>query len=477
MARESIFISYRHDDTIDVAGRIYDVLGDRFGADKVFKDVDNIPPGAKFDDHIKTTLSQCRVALVLIGPNWAGAGAAGGSRLDDAEDLVRIEVETALARDVYVVPVLVNGAQLPRPDQLPPSLRPLLGRQAAIIRRDPDFRDDMKRLVQALRSNVRSGIDLGALATPQQPAARKLTAAKILTAVVLAAVVTGGAWLAYPHVARLANPQAPELAQSSPTEPTTDHAGAEQLNGQTSASDHAQLARREFVLPTHAATGRLYVLAVSRHSGELDWAALSRAGIRFAYFKASQSESFADPTFRSNVAGARANNIRVGAYHFFSATTPANAQMRNFLAEYAGVFRSDDLPPVLDLEWDMQRREGEFVDRWQGVASNVIADNALIWLTGVEERLQVRPIIYTNATWWNERLATEGARLNAYHFWISDFAVSSHTRGSPRIPAGATWMLWQFTDRGSLAGRPENSVPQRLDLSVANPNLQWMLER
>src|SRR5690606_33075208 len=89
---------------------------------------------------------------VLIGPNWAEArDAEGRRRLDDPADWVRIEIETALAQDgVHVVPVLINGAQLPRAEDLPESLRPLLRRNAAVVRRDPDFRDDVERLMRAL---------------------------------------------------------------------------------------------------------------------------------------------------------------------------------------------------------------------------------------------------------------------------------------------------------------------------------------
>lgn len=152
MARDSIFFSYRRDDTADVAGRIYDAFAARFGRARLFKDVDSIPPGADFGAYIKGILPRCRVALVLIGPHWAEArDAQWRRRLDDPADWVRVEIETALAQDgVHVVPVLINGAHLPRAEDLPPSLQPLLARNAAVVRRDPDFRDDVERLMRAL---------------------------------------------------------------------------------------------------------------------------------------------------------------------------------------------------------------------------------------------------------------------------------------------------------------------------------------
>jgi hypothetical protein len=181
MAREAIFIGYRRDDTADVAGRMYDALATRFGRARIFKDVDNLRPGADFGAYIQTVLPGCRVALILIGPSWLEASDEDGRRrLDDAHDWVRIEIETALATPgLDVVPVLVNGARMPRAGDLPPSLHPLLRRHAAIIRRDPDFHDDVARLVSALRSSVQTGkLDLAYLgadrkATAETPPPRR----------------------------------------------------------------------------------------------------------------------------------------------------------------------------------------------------------------------------------------------------------------------------------------------------------------
>lgn len=152
MARDLIFFSYRRDDTADVAGRIHDAFADRFGPARLFKDVNDIPPGADFGVHIAEVLARCSVALVLIGPQWADArDAQGRRRLDDPADWVRVEVEAALQRDgVRVVPVLINGAGLPPAEALPPGLQPLLRRQTAVVRRDPDFRDDVQRLMRSL---------------------------------------------------------------------------------------------------------------------------------------------------------------------------------------------------------------------------------------------------------------------------------------------------------------------------------------
>lgn len=165
-SREAIFIGYRRGDTADVAGRIYDALADRFGRERIFKDVDNIPFGAEFGDYIKSTLARCSVALILIGPNWADAtDANGGRRLDDPNDWVRVEIETALATaGLQIVPVLINGARMPAADCLPESMQPLCKRNAAIVRQDPDFHQDLERLGTAFARHVKGGaLDLGLL--------------------------------------------------------------------------------------------------------------------------------------------------------------------------------------------------------------------------------------------------------------------------------------------------------------------------
>lgn len=197
MAGEAIFVGYRREDTADVAGRIYDAMAQRFGKQRVFKDVDNIGPGIDFGDYIKTVLPRCRVALVLIGPNWlATADENGNRRLDNPQDWVRVEIETALATPgLLVVPILVNGAHMPRAEEVPESVRPLLRRNAAIIRRDPDFHDDVERLATAIRASVNTGIlDLSKIGglSDTGGGARK-SRAPLLIGIAIAATIAVGA--------------------------------------------------------------------------------------------------------------------------------------------------------------------------------------------------------------------------------------------------------------------------------------------
>lgn len=152
MAGQSIFISYRRQDSAKSADDLYSALAKRIGQSHLYKDIDNIPLGADFGAHIRNILPRCQIALILIGPNWAEArDQSGRRRLDDQYDWVRVEAEFALASpDLRVVPVLVDGAQMPRASEVPASLHPLLGRNAAIVRGGPELDLDADRLLYAL---------------------------------------------------------------------------------------------------------------------------------------------------------------------------------------------------------------------------------------------------------------------------------------------------------------------------------------
>jgi len=149
----SIFISYRRDDTGESAGRIYDWLVREFPPGAVFKDVESIPYGVDFRTHLQEALGRCRIVLVLIGPQWSSiCDKHGNRRLEDPRDFVRIEIETALVRDdLRVIPILVGNAHPPSPADLPETLQELAFRNAAGVRRDPDFTTDMGRLIAQVK--------------------------------------------------------------------------------------------------------------------------------------------------------------------------------------------------------------------------------------------------------------------------------------------------------------------------------------
>lgn len=133
-----------------MAGRLYDRLADRFGEEQVFIDVGSISPGLDFADVITQAVSVCEVLLAVIGPHWVNATDADGRRrLDDPDDLVRLELEAAFAADLRVIPILVEGAVMPRRDELPESISSLARRNALTLRHET-FRSDMARLLVAI---------------------------------------------------------------------------------------------------------------------------------------------------------------------------------------------------------------------------------------------------------------------------------------------------------------------------------------
>ncbi len=145
-----IFVSYRRQEASHLAGRLYDHLVRRFGEGQVFIDVDTIEPGVDFADEISRAVAACKVLLAIIGPNWLTAtDKQGRRRLDDPDDIVRLEIEAALARDVRVIPILTEDAVMPGREDLPDSLTRLARRNGFLIRHE-SFRSDAGRLVTAI---------------------------------------------------------------------------------------------------------------------------------------------------------------------------------------------------------------------------------------------------------------------------------------------------------------------------------------
>lgn len=129
-----IFISYRREDAAAAAGRLHDHLSARFGRETVFMDVDAIEPGVDFHDVLNAQVSACDVLIAVIGRDWlAATDSDGRPRISDEDDFVRIEIAAALARNVRVIPVLVDGGTMPKSDELPEPLKPLARRNAAEI--------------------------------------------------------------------------------------------------------------------------------------------------------------------------------------------------------------------------------------------------------------------------------------------------------------------------------------------------------
>jgi TIR domain len=147
----SIFVNYRRSDSGGEAGRLFDDLTLRFSPGSVFMDVTAIEPGRDFRKAIDQSVATCSVLLALIGQEWLDLrDSQGGRRLDDANDFVRIELASALRRDIPVVPVLVRGAKMPHVEQLPDDLKELAYRNAVELTH-ARWKSDVQVLVESLR--------------------------------------------------------------------------------------------------------------------------------------------------------------------------------------------------------------------------------------------------------------------------------------------------------------------------------------
>lgn len=157
----------------------------------------------------------------------------------------------------------------------------------------------------------------------------------------------------------------------------------------------------------HEREDAIFGIDVSHHNGDkINWELFARQKVAFVYLKASEGTKFRDPKFRGHwTTLAQHQKIYRGAYHFLSADDDPEEQANYFLATM-GKLEADDLPPVVDLEWDVAVRSSRKWskrddDYWSNVAPDDILEKLLTWLTVVEKKTGRTPIIYTSRTWWN----------------------------------------------------------------------------
>jgi hypothetical protein len=145
-----IAISYRREDSLPVAGRLYDRLQAEFGKGNVFMDFDSIPYGVDFREHIKHMIEHSKVLVAMIGPDWIGRRRHGNRRIDDPADFVRLEIAYALERNLPVIPILISNTRMPRVEELPKDIEGLVFRNALSLDSGIDFHHHAERLVTAI---------------------------------------------------------------------------------------------------------------------------------------------------------------------------------------------------------------------------------------------------------------------------------------------------------------------------------------
>ena len=145
MAR--LTLSYRRSDSEALTGRIFDRLIRHYGRKSVFRDIDNVPVGVDFRTHIQDALQKSDILLAVVGAGWHGPR-KGHDRIEEETDQVRIEIETALKSGIPVIPVLVGKTEMPKPADLPESLKALCYRNAIHIDPGQDFDHHVDRLIR-----------------------------------------------------------------------------------------------------------------------------------------------------------------------------------------------------------------------------------------------------------------------------------------------------------------------------------------
>src|SRR5580765_3693162 len=218
----AVFISYRRNDAEGQAGRLFDDLTRQFGEDAGFMDVATIEAGRDFRRAIDEHVASCGVLLAMIGKNWLNAtDEAGARRLDDPMDFVRLETASALKRDIPVVPVLVQGARMPRADELPENLKELAFRNGVELTH-ARWDSDLQLLIKALQSFVPPKPE-PPLPSPAPPTAPRRTMSRLGVVGIAVLVLALGGYAWYQNAAATASGTAPpEHTQPTPTRAATN---------------------------------------------------------------------------------------------------------------------------------------------------------------------------------------------------------------------------------------------------------------
>ena len=144
----SVVLNYRREDSAGSTGRIYDRLAGQVGSDQVVKDIALQGPGTIITDEIERVVSEAKLIFVIIGRRWL-TPVNGQRRIDRADDPVRFEIETAIAKGITIVPVLVDGATMPTVEELPVSIAAIARITPMTLRSDPFFTTDSQQVIGA----------------------------------------------------------------------------------------------------------------------------------------------------------------------------------------------------------------------------------------------------------------------------------------------------------------------------------------
>jgi len=187
-----------------------------------------------------------------------------------------------------------------------------------------------------------------------------------------------------------------------------------------------------------------YGIDISRYQGEIDWKNVKKwedHKIEFVYIKATEGATLVDNTYRTNLEGAKENNLLVGSYHFFRANTPAKLQYQNFTSV---VDRAEqDIIPIIDVEV------------MDGCSSKEFHKNFSTFLKLLENHFGKKPMIYTSNSFYNKHIAL---RYKGYRYFIGRYSTYK-----PFLADGHDWTIWQFTETGKV-----NGISKNVDIDIMN---------
>jgi lysozyme len=186
---------------------------------------------------------------------------------------------------------------------------------------------------------------------------------------------------------------------------------------------------------------------VSAYQGRINWPEVARHNVQFAFIKATEGVTLRDQRFRRNWDAARAAGVYRGAYHYFQPNYDGARQANLFTRTVP--LAPGDLPPVLDVE------HAEFHD----VAA--MRRNVGVWLRLVERHYGVRPILYSNYSFYKRHLA---GHFDEYPLWLAHYEVPA-----PRLPR-EKWIIWQHSDEAYIPG-----IRGTVDFNVFQGNVQTLL--
>lgn len=170
---------------------------------------------------------------------------------------------------------------------------------------------------------------------------------------------------------------------------------------------------------------------VSSYQKDIDWSATAQdKNIKFVYVKATEGATYRSRHYQFNIENARQYGIHVGAYHFFRPSVSVEKQFRNFTSVVKK--EEQDLIPLIDVEV-----RGT-------ITPQALADSVLMFADMLERHYGCRPMIYTGSAFYNSYLS---GRISGYPLFIARYS-----KVEPRLTGGAKWILWQFSEKGVIAG-------------------------